>query len=64
MKPVSNEAREIIIKHWKNSKNPREIAGLVFRGVATVYRIIGLFVKNGNTMAKPYTGNNHKITAE
>jgi transposase len=63
MKPVSNEVRKIIIKHWQNGKKAKEIAHLVFRGVATVYRIISLFVKNKNVEPKPYKGNHRKITA-
>jgi len=64
MKPISNKVRETIVKHHKNGKSVREIAGLVSTSTNTVYRVLALFEKTGSIKPKPCPGNNRKITCE
>jgi transposase len=62
MRPVSYEVRELIIKHHEKGEKPEDIAKIIFRGVATVYRIIKLHKESGDVKCKKHGGNNHKIT--
>jgi transposase len=62
MKQINCQVRKIIVKHYGNGKNPKEIAEMVFCSIATVYRIIRIYRENGSTKTKKREGHNQKIT--
>ena len=64
MKPISKEDRERIIKHNANGESGSKISKLLMIGVSTVYQILSLYRQRGSIEAKPYKGNNRKITTE
>jgi transposase len=64
MKPVSNEVRGIIIKHYEAGMPVKDIVPIVFRSEKTVYRMIDFYKKTGKIESKKWGGNNHKITPE
>jgi len=64
MRPISKEDRERIIKHNASGESCGSIAKWLMIGVSTVYQILSKYRKTGSIEAKPYRGNNRKITAE